>query len=144
VPNPSDTDRDCPLPLRDIVVAAREEALVGIVGVGSGVVRGDIAIVMLGIFHEAVTVEPVVEDQHVVAGRQENVSASDLVSADLVTDLLRGMRQLTRERVGSKQGTDLQVSGPVSATCSACAPSHRHHARAILAVPIWREEGEGE
>jgi hypothetical protein len=55
--------------LRDLIVAAGEEALVGIVGVRGGVMRGDVSVVVLGVLHEAIAVEPIVEDQNVVAWR---------------------------------------------------------------------------
>jgi hypothetical protein len=43
--------------------------LVGIVGVRGGIMRGDVSVVVLGVLHEAIAIEPIVEDQNVVAWR---------------------------------------------------------------------------
>jgi hypothetical protein len=99
-------------PLGDIIVATREEALVGIVGVGGGIVGSNISIVMFCVFHEAVIVKPVVKDQDMVAWCKENVSTSHFTPSDFVADLLKGMS----EAVGD---ANLEVSCPVSTTIGA-------------------------
>lgn len=62
--------------------------------------RGDVSVVVLGVLHEAIAVEPIVEDQNVVAWREKDISSSQLRSADLVTDLLRGA--MVREGEGGR------------------------------------------
>lgn len=99
------------------VEAAREEALVGVVGVGGLVVGRHLSVVVLGVLHEVVRVHPAVEHQHVVARKQERVTLLHLTAADASANLL-------------------QITSGVATPRSACLPSHGHHTGAVLSVSV--------
>lgn len=71
------------------VIAAREESLIGVVAVGSLVVGRHLAVVVLGVLHEVVVVDPVVEHQHVVGGQQDSVASLQLTAGDLRANVLQ-------------------------------------------------------
>jgi len=103
--------------LSNVIVSAREEASVGVIGVRGLIVRGDLSVVVLSVLHKVVRVNPVVEHQHMVRRQQNRISFLHFAARNASADVLHVVCS-----VASSTGTAL--------------PGHRNHARAITAIPI--------
>jgi hypothetical protein len=78
--------------LSNIVKSAREKSLVRIVTVGGLIVRCHLSIVVLGVLHKVIAVDPVVEHEDMVTRQKNGIALLHLTAVNASANVLNAKK----------------------------------------------------